>query len=166
MWDRVCGDQSMSKLLYETYPNTKEWRGCRIDGKPLCLLMSCCESKSEPKRSIRDVLGGEKEVNEWPTTNNTGLATGSDSRVCGVTKDYISLQFPAWSNFAPLLLLQPMMDEMYTAAKWQGMKEVKYWISKDDLERKNRGWKIAHQLHVQGYEDKKQWAKTLQRENQ
>ena len=59
-----------------------------------------------------------------------------------------------------------MMDEMYTAAKWQGMKEVKYWISKDDLERKNRGWKIAHQLHVQGYEDKKQWAKTLQRENQ
>ena len=46
---------------------------------------------------------------------------------------------------------------MYTAVKWGGMKEIRYWIPQHDLERKEESWKMAHRLHIQGYEDKKKW---------
>ena len=49
--------------------------------------------------------------------------------------------------------------------KWGGVKEARYWSTQYDLQRKEESWKIAHQLHIQGYEDKKRWAQELVEEN-
>ena len=49
--------------------------------------------------------------------------------------------------------------------KWGGVKEARYWSTQYDLQRKEESWKMAHQLHIQGYEDKKRWAQELVEEN-
>ena len=77
----------------------------------------------------------------------------------------IDPQFPAWDNFAPLMLLQPRYRELYTGVKWGGMKEIRYWIPQHALNRKEESWKMAHRLHIQGYEDKKRWAEQQVAEN-
>ena len=47
--------------------------------------------------------------------------------------------------------------------KWGGVKEARYWSTQYDLQRNT--WKMAHQLHIQCYEDKKRWAQELVEEN-
>ena len=47
--------------------------------------------------------------------------------------------------------------------KWGGVKEARYWPTQYDLQRNT--WKMAHQLHIQCYEDKKRLAQELVEEN-
>ena len=80
-------------------------------------------------------------------------------------KNCISPEFPAWSNLAPLFLLQPRHLHIYTGVKWGGVKEVRYWSTQHDLQRKEQSWKMANKLHIEGYEAKKRWAQKLVDEN-
>ena len=86
---------------------------------------------------------------------------GMTSRERSQRKNCISPHFPCWSNLAPLFLLQPKHLHIYTGVKWSGVKEVRYWSTQHDLQRKEQSWRLAHQFHIQGYEDKKAWAQEL-----
>ena len=71
----------------------------------------------------------------WPSSCRLAARPHS-SRERESLVNLIDPQFPAWDNFAPILLLQPRYRELYTAVKWGGMKEIRYWLPQHDLKRK------------------------------
>ena len=184
VWKTICNDVKMSEELLKVKPEVKEWWVCRLDDEPVSLLSSTVEKATE-KYSKRDrrrnrsrarsrspSKGGNRRKSSREGTYGDGEKEEGVPGKDGLTSlareqlsKCISPQFPAWDNLAPMFLLQPKHLHIYTGVKWGGVSEVRYWSTQHDLQRKEQSWKQAHQLHIQGYEDKKRWAQELVEEN-
>ena len=183
VWKHVCGDAAMAEALSRVEPRTTEWWASRPDDERVCLFSSQLGKSIAKRRS--SVRTSTRHFGELQDTTilkpeeierrkkkrlrakEEGLLgdDGLTSRERESLVNLIDPQFPAWDNFAPILLLQPRYRELYTAVKWGGMKEIRYWLPQHDLKRKEESWKMDHRLHIQGYEDKKKWAEQQVKEN-
>ena len=164
VWKTICNDPNMSEELLKITPEVKEWWVCRLDDEPVSLLSSAVEDSKEKlnnkKRNRRRNISHNRSssTSKSPTSdnrnrtsdrrNNDGTKRNSGEKEEGVPgkdgltslertqlKNCISPEFPAWSNLAPMFLLQPRHLHIYTGVKWGGVKEARYWSTQYDLQR-------------------------------
>lgn len=71
---------------------------------------------------------------------------------------YEKMTTPIHAFAYPLLLIQPVEQEVLRGVEWTGVRQCKQWIPPNKLKQMDEAWKLAHRYKIEGFESKKRWA--------